>query len=465
MPGLTLGGARHRALAAACLALFAGTGCAAASAAWRSGPAGITVERTLREQLSLGASAQAWEGMRDKKIAPSDALLRHMYRGVIGLQAGEYEAGAKSIDRAWQLVDDRFTKRASQGLASLITSDATLPYYPGRTEWLMLPYYGALHWMARGERDEAAVEARRLASLLAREDDEQPAAELRGVLRYVNGVFFEAAGERQDALVAYRNAAALLGALPGDTTLAPLGFGDVVVIVEDGFVARPEPRSIGAYMSGDELVALTTGDEEGRLAVAQVVQRRSWDRDFDRRGALQTGWLTFEINWSTIDDLPARGAAPVVRTAPATFAAVSGTLSESVRADFQRDQGARFTRAVARTALRYAAAKAGDKAMERAAKKREDKDDDSKGWGSFFLGLAMYATSLSSSAIDQPDLRAWQLLPDRITVARLRLPVGDHPIEVLHRDEAISLGTATVRDGGLTVLTHRAFPGTARSGR
>ncbi len=456
MPGLTLGGARFRALVAACLALF-GTGCAAASASWRSGPAGMEAERSIRDELRNGAAAQAWAGMRDRKIAPSDALLRHMYRGVIGLQAGEFEAGARSMDRAWEIVDDRFTKRLSQGLVSLATSDAALPYYPGRVEWMMIPYYGALHWLARGERAEAGVEARRLASILALEDDEQPSESLRGVMRYVNGVLFEAAGERQDALVAYRNAAALLGELPGDTTLAPQGYGDVVVLVEDGFVARPEPRAIGVYMAGDELVALTTGDEEGRLAMAQVVQRRSWDRNFDRRGSMQAGWLTFEVNWSTIDDIPLRGPLPAVRTNPGEAASVVAALSEDVRADFLRDQPARFSRAVARTALRYAAAKAGDTAMDRAAGKRTDDDDESNGWGSFLLGLGLYATSLTSAVIDQPDLRAWQLLPDRITVARLRLPVGDHHIEVVQGGHVESVGAVSVRDGAVTVLSHRLW--------
>lgn len=458
MPGLTLGGARCRALVAALLVLF-GTGCAAASKSFRSGIDGIPIERALRDQLRFGNEAEAWKGMADKKVAPSDALLRHMYRGVIGLQVGEFEAGANSMDRAWTLVDDRFTKRASQGVASLLTSDAILPYYPGRTEWMLIPYYGALHWMARGERDEAAVEARRMASILAVEDAEQPSQEFLGLMRYINGVLFEATGERQDALVAYRNAAALLGALPGDTTAAPAGYGDIIVLVEDGFIARPEPRALGVYMDGDELVALTTGDEAGRLAAAQVVQRRVWDRDFNRRGALQAGWLTYELNWSTIDALPSRGRAPVVQSIGAEVHAVSATISEGVRADFERDQPARLARAIARTAMRYAAQRAGDKAFERATKGDDDDDDKKSGrWGGVLLGALLYGASLTSAVIDQPDLRAWQVLPDRITVARMRLPVGERAVEVVEGDAAVSLGTVTVRDGGVTLLTHRVWP-------
>ena len=60
--------------------------------------------------------------------------------------------------------------------------------------------------------------------------------------------------------------------------------------------------------------------------------------------------------------------------------------------------------------------------------------------------------------LDQPDLRAWQLLPDRVTVARKRLPVGEYPIEVTRDGQAYSLGRVTVRPGSVTVLTHRWWP-------
>jgi hypothetical protein len=61
--------------------------------------------------------------------------------------------------------------------------------------------------------------------------------------------------------------------------------------------------------------------------------------------------------------------------------------------------------------------------------------------------------------VDQPDLRAWQLLPDRISIARMRLPAGDHPIEITHGDKRVSLGMVTVRPGRVSVMTYRWWPG------
>lgn len=459
-------------LAVALPLLLASGGCAAASAAWRAGPAGIAAEWAIRDHLVYGRPTQAWDAMRDKQLAPTDALLRHMYRGVIALHAGEYEAGSKSMDRAWAIVEDRFTKRVSTAAYSIVTSDATLPYVPGTTEHLFIPYYGALNWLARNELDETAVEARRLALLLQNEEGARVPPELEGTLRYVTGVLFEAAGERQDAIVAYRNAAALVGSLPGDTTFAGADSGDVVVLLEDGFVGRPEPQALGVYMNGDELVALTTGDDESRLAVAEVVRRRRFDNSFDPRAPSQVGWLTYEVNWASfgegtrsLDAVGARAAAVATDSAPAPtvtgFASISADVTRGVAADFERGQGARLTRAIARTAVRYAAMRAADKALS-SATEDDDDDDDKKGgikWGRVLLGVGLGALSVGSTVIDQPDLRAWQLLPDRLTVARLRLPVGDHPVEITRGEEVVSLGTVTVRPGRVTVLTHRWWPG------
>ncbi len=440
------------------LSLVLGTsGCAAANAAWRAGPMGIAAEWTIRDHLMYGRAEQAWTAMGNKDLAPTDALLRHMYRGVIALHAGEFDAGAKSMDRAWQLVEQRFTRRISAGAMSLVTSDAALPYYPLPTEQYFIPYYGALNWLAMGDLDETAVEARRLAMLLQNDQARKPTRELEGALRYVTGVLFEAAGEQQDAIVAYRNAAALLGSLPGDTLAAGPDSGDVVVIVEQGFVGRPQPQTLGVYTNADELVALTTGPDADRIVVANRVAARRFE-SFDN--SPQLGWLTYEVNWATFGD-PAPGPSPVqVQTNPATFPTLGAEVSASVGEDFNREVPAKLARGIARAAVRYAAMRAAEGQIDRAM---NDDDDDEERRGSrvwrMITGIALGVFSVVAAAIDQPDLRAWQLLPHRLTIARLRLPAGEHPIVVEQGGQRVELGTAQVRAGRVTVMTHRVWPG------
>lgn len=451
---------RNTRLAVVLPVLLFGAGCRTASAAFRAGPAGIPAERSIRADLVNGRAENAWAAMANRKLAPSDALLRHMYRGVIAMHSGQFDHGTRSLDRAWHLAEDRYTKRISTGALSIVTAESALPYDPGVTERMFIPYYGGLNWLARNERFEAAVEARRLSVLLASDAGPQPPAAMQGVLRYVSGVIFEAAGESQDALVAYRNAAALLGSLPGDTTFSQ-DSGDVVVMLEDGFVGRPEPRSFGVYMNGDELVALTTGSRESRLGVAQVVERRSWDRRNGLQSDVNVGWLTYEINWATFAAPRLRSEPVGVRSGESFAQTISANISEAVKIDFEREQPGRLTRAIARTAVRWAAMEAAERSFERAKKKRkENKENDEKGggWGSILLGIGLAAGSITSAVMDQPDLRAWQVLPDRLTIARLRLPAGEHPIEVMRGDEVVSLGTVTVRPGGVAVMTYRWWP-------
>lgn len=452
-------GRSHRVRLVALLLVFGTSGCAAANAAWRAGPMGIAAEWTIRDHLMYGRAEQAWTAMGNKEVAPTDALLRHMYRGVIALHAGEFDAGAKSMDRAWQLVEQRYTKRISAGALSLVTSDAALPYYPLTTEHYFIPYYGALNWLALGDLDETAVEARRLAMLLQNDQARKPARELEGALRYVTGVLFEAAGEQQDAIVAYRNAAALLGALPGDTLASGADSGDVVVIVEEGFVGRPQPQTLGVYTNADELVALTTGPDADRLVIANRVAARRYET-FDNSASL--GWLTYEVNWATFGE-PAPGPGGVrVMSEPATFQSMEAEVTSSVGEDFNRELPAKLARGIARAAVRYAAMRAAEGQIDKAINGDEDEDADerrsNRAWR-MMSGLALGIFSVGSTVVDQPDLRAWQLLPHRLTIARLRLPAGEHPVLVEHGGQRVQLGIAQVRAGRVTVMTHRAWPG------
>jgi len=438
------------------------SGCAAANAAWRAGPMGMAAEWTIRDHLAYGRPEQAWAAMRDEKLAPRDALLRHMYRGVISLHAGEFEQGAKSMDRAWTLVDDRYTRRLRDGASSLVTSDASLPYYPLPTEQLFIPYYGALNWLAMGELDEAVVETRRLAMLLQSESGPKPTPQLEGALRYVSGVLFEAAGDQQDAIVAYRNAAALLGSLPGDTIPASADSGDVVVIVEDGFVARPEPQSLAIYTSNDEISALRTGRDADRILVAHRVRNRAIDPNWNRT---DVGWLTYEVNWATIGAGTPGFGSVTVETNPRSFTTMSVDVSPSVSRDFNALVPEKLARGIARAAVRHAAMEAAGNQIGKAISGEDDDedDDDQPTAGGRILraifGLVLGSLAVGSTAIDQPDLRAWQLLPDRLTIARLRLSVGEHPIFVLQNGAKVQIGTATVRPGGVTVMNYRLWPG------
>jgi hypothetical protein len=461
------------------LALFTLSGCASAGQAWRAGPAGMEAERVIRGQLATGQYESVLASLKDRKLAPADRLLQQMYRGLAALHAGEFEIGTRALDRAWQIADDRWTKRLGDAAAGMATGEGALPYSPPPAERMFIPYYGALNWLARNERDDAAVEARRLSGLLAGENAAMPDASFLGGMRYVAGVIFESVGDRNDADVAYRNAAALLGgALPMDTIPPDSSHGDVVVLIEDGFVVRPEPRELDFWLNDDEVKVLDGDDDLARQETfTRVRGRRHGTHDWESED-----YRLVSLRWPTMPDqrdfMPRASIGARVWTGQAfSYAPILEVdVSDAVRTDFERRQPARLSRAVARAALREVTLKGAGKAFEAAGKeiaKPEDEDDDDENGkkegtsglkvaAAIILGLGLFAVHSSSVVLDQPDLRAWQVLPDRVAIARFRLPAGEHQVEVTRDGVTYSLGTVTVEGGRVTVLTHRWWPDAPR---
>ena len=225
-----------------------------------------------------------------------EALVRHY--------AGDYSGSNVAIERALVIIDDRYTKSISRAVFSLATSDRKLAYDPNFTERSFLHYYGALNYLALGDPLEAAVEARRLAYLLdqADETDLRPAEiGLRRSMRYFSGIVFEAAGELNDAAVAYRQVWGAdvelelsridserpePGANPVDPPAVPdglvipqeivqqPGFGDVVVLVENGFVAHRVERGVTIPLFADDQRAMQADDDASRLAAAACIANR-----------------------------------------------------------------------------------------------------------------------------------------------------------------------------------------------
>lgn len=464
--------------------------CASAGQSWRAGPAGIPAERRIREELVAGQYGSALESMALKEVAPADALLRHLYKGLIAVHAGQHELGTRALDRAWEISYQRYTRRLSDGAQSMVTGEGALPYNVGPAERLMIPYYGGLNWLARNELDEAAVEARRMGVLLASDASNAPDSSFTGAMRYISGVMFEVAGERADADVAYRNAAALLGQLPGDTIPPDAEHGDVVVLIEDGFVARPEPTALSFWVAPDEVALLESADGAVRLdAYRRIDGRRGLQRDWraERYRNVSLRWPVMPPRDGRVTPgrLGARATGmpqhwdAAFEVSPVIAEALTLDVSAAVRADFERAQPGRIARAIAREAVRRVTANAAEGAFSAAGDVLDDEDDDAAssgkgekgsrkddkeedhgnaGWaaaGLILAGIGLLALHVGSQVLDQPDLRAWQVLPDRVVVSRMRLPVGEHLVEVTRDGEATSLGTVTVRPGSVTVLVHR----------
>jgi hypothetical protein len=228
------------------------TGCATLRATlhgYDHGRDGITrVQQRLRDALVRGdfPTALAWH--------EDDELLRELTRATSAYYASQFQRAGALLDSAALLADDRITASISRDALALITSDNARPYQPRATERLFIAYYGMLSYVRLESWEEAAVEARRMVALLAQRDgdrdaDEQP---LHAALEHLAGAVFERAGRAGEAQVAYRAAHRMADVAPETLRRLGAGEGEVLVVLERGFVAHRVTEQLNVFFDDDE---------------------------------------------------------------------------------------------------------------------------------------------------------------------------------------------------------------------
>ena len=444
----------------------------------------VEADYVLRERLA-NERFDAAEASLEKggSSRPDDRLLRALYVGTTAYYAGDYRQAGTALARAGTLADARFTKSASKGGLSLVTNDRALPYMPGHNERLFIHYYALLARLRDGDSVGAGVEVRRLSWLLQQLDEKRSDldTETRAVMRYVSGAAFEALGEDGDAEVSYRNAAALLGrpepAALSDTL--PPDSGDIVVIVEHGFVAhKVEQTLLVAVTDSDLSVFGRRADERARRHAHQLSERVILEMSPTLLGAFEyrgndgryrnigdANWL--KLAWPVFHRPPPVQARPMVRLVSDSAAATSSQpvaradVSDAVVADHQRDAAMLMTRAVLRAGVKYAAARAAAEAAKAAAESQDDKDKDDGRWkwlAPLFGRLFGGAVELAGHLLERADTRSWALLPGELVVVRMRVPAGTQRVIVETAGEGrFVLGDVVVPAGGVAIRSVRRW--------
>lgn len=439
---------------------LAAEGCATLShtmGGYVTGSRGISREQQrLRDALSRGdfSAVLAWK--------EDDELLRHLDVGIASYYAAQFARSAAVLDTAALLADDRITASLSKDALALLTNDMARPYQMRRTERLFIPYYGMLAYARLEQWEDAAVEARRLVGLLAQyaEDMDGDERALHATLHELAGAVFDRAGERNDADVSYRAARELLPAL-GSADSASSGTGELLVVVERGFVAHLTTETLEIQLEADDRdsLRLLDGGEHtpvlreaaeskggwglldkvaSRTTLSMPTYRRSlrrYDDDDDgyhltiafpalRRSARPWGGA---VRIAADDDTLGRGGVAVA-------------VDDGAAADERRAKSAIVTRAVARAAAKYAVTKA-----------IEDKKGE----------VAGTLANIGASLLERADVRSWHLLPQELTLLRLRLPAGRHEVRLRIGEGAaartVDMGTIAVRAGTVSIAPVRLW--------
>ncbi|MCU0618955.1 MAG: hypothetical protein MUF40_03490 [Gemmatimonadaceae bacterium] len=440
----------------------------------------------VRQLLSDARPEAALAAVRDRRshLSPDDLLLRLLYEGTAARYAGRGADAGALFDRAFAVSEDRFTKSVTRTATALLTNDLALPYTAGWSERLLLHYNALLAWSDAGDRQAAAVEARRLVALLARIAEPTPSERpVRAMLHTIAAAAFAAAGDREDAQVALRNAAALGAPVDTAGTPIPADSGDVWIAVERGFVAHKVAVGLTLPIFAGDAADRWDGrnnarDVSDRFLLGFSSLRNGgiwWDDVPSWRFGGHSPWIgssrvayVLDMSWPVL-----RRARAVPSTRPLVEAgAASATpfvvadVSEAIAADYARDRKAVLSRTIARAAAKYLATEAAEAAGRAAAEKAREKrksgdkkkrDDDDGLAGAIVGGLLAALANGTAMYLERADTRAWSLLPGEVALVRLRVPAGQRAVTVRAGDATVTLPGVVVVAGRATVASVRLW--------
>jgi hypothetical protein len=306
-------------------------------------------------------------------------------------------------------------------LGSYLYSDSVKTYRTPPTERLALNPINSLNFLARGDLDGAAVEARRFQVMRDYLDSRDIKAEGPATLgAYLSGFIFERRGEGDRALRYYEEALAGGPLASLDAPIVRLARANPYRGPRITAVLARETNAPGEVAPPTELLVVLS---VGRVP-HKIPQRIPVGAAVGIAGTVASGNINF-LKY---------GAAKVVVypqlvNTPSMLGPAAVTLDgQPVGVEQLTDLGASIWREydeakprIVLAALMRMAARAGVAEGVRAGGGKQ----------SSLLGdLLSFLFESTLVALDRPDTRSWTMLPDRVLVARLAVAPGSHDVDV-----------------------------------
>ncbi|HKI83020.1 MAG TPA: hypothetical protein VKA63_01690 [Candidatus Krumholzibacteria bacterium] len=423
-------------------------------------------------QDDLPKAVQATE----KKGGDDPDVLNLLQRGLLYHYAERYEESNQAFQLADTKIEDQFTKSISGQALAFLTNDATLPYSGYPHEQVLMHVYGALNYLFEGNHQDALVECRRAGLrldqlALIREDNQGYTDD--AFTEWLSGMIFAEDRDGNATLVAARRgrsayeeyqklfgtpmpkafildylewarrfgfsdeANEILNAHPelGDE-VEPLGpdEGRIVLIYESGFVNHLEEDA--AFFP-----ILESDEDKNDAEMATVLTRRGRRRVWVKKNNVKVAyWLRVALP-AMVSTPPVFTHARLVTEGHSQTTELAEDVSAIAQLTFDEGAGKRLLRTILRALAKW-----------RVTKTAQDKGE-----------LSGFLANLTSVATERADTRSWSTLPDRIHVAQLRVPAGDHRVVVECLDSTGRVGrTATfdevrVEPGESTILRFRTY--------
>ena len=432
--------------------------------------------------------ADAGRGTDDLLFALEDGLLLHY--------AGDPELSNVRFEFAEIKVDDLYTKSISRAAFSLITSDLVLRFEPRGVENFLVNYYQGLNYLRMWEPEEAWVEWRRLAAKLRFSGDQGDALYLDppffnhmvglGLewddpsnayvsLRLAEAGYLERGLEVPpdliedlvrlatalgfaDHLDVYRNRYGDAAVWPADpdhgwdqddrSEAGP--WGEIVLLVEEGLVAPIEELKIYLPITEQRSESLVESGRNAQLNIAESLAREYADGRY--KGVKKSDARRREIAYILPMSFPIYGMGEPAFSRLVAFAEtdtvmarVALRVTDMQQMAFEDRLLGIYAKTIARALIKYLAA----------AKLEEEAEEEGGETAGDVVGIL---ANIVNVATERADTRAWLGLPHRIWMTRLRVPPGDHDVQLLiDGHEVITLGPIDVRPGERRLVNYRIF--------
>lgn len=404
-----------------------------------------------RRADAVMAQAESDYGRRNR-------LLYSMDRGMTLHLAGDYVQSNNLLEQAAVEVERLYTRSIRTETAAFLTNDNMLPFEGDPYEHVMINVVKALNYAAMGQLTEAVVEARQIdhrLNVLSDSAKDKDGYREDAFARYLTGVLYESTGDLNNAFIAYRKAYDIYEATKAwsRTPMPPMLRADLLRTTdalhmtaefdeyrrqfpETRWVSRGEqpnlaqvvvigyngraPRKEEAYLdipislSALQLVLLNRGvvhasnRQERRVAdsVLYGLNGRVVRVALPKLVPQKT-----QVMQESVSLVPKEGA-PISATSELVY---NGTaLAERALSD--RMPGI-TTKALARAAVKFAAAEAATRGSQHAVNKGDAP------WVGLLVGVLTHGLAVASEAA---DTRSWRTLPDEIQISRLWVPPGEY---------------------------------------
>jgi hypothetical protein len=387
-----------------------------------------------------------------------DRLLYNMDRGMTLHLAGDYVQSNSQLESAAQEVERLYTRTVRTETAAFLTNDTVLPYEGDAYEHVMINVIKALNYAAMGQLTEAVVEARQIdhrLNVLSDRVKEKDGYREDAFARYLTGVLYEATGDLNNAFIAYRKAYEIYEAtrawartpMPSMLRADLLRMTDALHMTAEFEEYRrlfPETRWTSALEHPD-LAQVIVISYNGRAphkennyldlpvslsALQLVLLNRGVIHASNRQERRVADSVLYGLNGRVVrvalprlipqktqvlyEDvtLVPNGGQPISEKSELMY---NGTaLADKSLSD--RMAGI-TTKALARAAIKFAAAEAATRGAQHAVNKGDAP------WVGLLVSLFSHGLAVAS---EEADKRSWRTLPDEIQVSRLWAPAGEY---------------------------------------